>query len=76
MIVQDIQFSVGCSKKTPPPQPSNKTKNVQTGGGKYNPQLQGGNGSGNNNMGPQISEGGSFTINWKIEAIVSMTVLL
>ena len=66
LLLQDFQFSLLGSKKTPPPQANNKTKNVQTGGGQYNPQVQGGNkadGGGNINMGPQISGGGGFTIN-------------
>lgn len=56
-MMQDFQFSLFGSKKTPPPQGNNKTKNVQNGGDKYNPQVQGGNtaGGGGINMGPQIT---------------------
>ncbi|XXG44816.1 hypothetical protein AAC387_Pa02g0067 [Persea americana] len=39
--ISDIQFSLGISKKSPPPRP-NKNKNVKSSGDKYNPQAKGG----------------------------------
>ena len=41
LMVQDIQFSLGISKKSPLPRP-NKNKNVKSSGDKYNPQAKGG----------------------------------